>query len=175
MKSVFLGVIVFIVGIVGWASLKLGFFKDVVIVEQDREEIQCVYMEHTGPYHKIIDALEKVEAWAKANNVDCKKSFGHFLDDPDIVEHERLRSHVGCIVDKPWTDLPPDMKFKTIPKSKFLVAEFLGSPAIGPMKVYSKAKQAFYDRQLSPPEDVIEVYDRIDEKTMKTSYLFRMH
>lgn len=172
MKSVFLGVILFFIILLGWASVKLGFFKDVLISEQDRGEIHCIYMEHIGPYHKILDSLEKVEAWAKSKNIDCSKSFGHFLDDPDVVEHERLKSHVGCIVDKVYTDLPENFKFKTIPAQGYFVAEFLGSPAIGPMKVYRKAKKEFYARQLSPPEDVIEVYDRIDDKTMKTIYLF---
>ncbi len=172
MKHIFFGVILFIGGILGWASIKMGFFKDVVILEQDRGEIQCVYLEHIGPYHKILDSLEKVEAWAKASSVDCRTSFGHFIDDPDVIEHERLRAHVGCVVDKVYADLPVDFKYKSIPAAKYLVAEFSGSPALGPMRVYSKAKRAFYDRKLVPAEDVIEVYERIDDKNMKTSYLF---
>lgn len=174
MKHIFFGVILFIVGILSWASIKLGFFKDVIVSEQTVGEIQCVYVEHIGPYHKILESLQKVETWAKSNNIDCKKSFGHFLDDPDIIEHERLRSHVGCVVNKTYTDLPADFKFKTIPTAKYFVAEFTGSPAIGPMKVYSKAKKAFYERQLTPPEDNLEVYEIIDDKTMKTSYLFQI-
>ncbi len=174
MKHVFIGVILFIVSMIGWASFKLGFLKDIAFIEQDRGAIQVVYLEHIGPYHKILDSLEKVEAWALKNKVDCHQSIGHFIDDPDVTEHERLRSHVGCVVDKDYTELPSDFKFKIIPASKYFVAEFLGSPAIGPMKVYGKAKKQFYDRQLTPPDDVIEIYDRIDDKTMKTIYLFRI-
>jgi AraC family transcriptional regulator len=174
MKHLLIGVALFIIGTLIWATIKLGFFKDVVLAEQDYPEMHLVYMEHVGPYHKILDNLEKVEDWAKKNNVDCSKSFGHFLDDPDVVEHERLKSNVGCIVDQPRTDLPAEFKFKTLPAAKYMVAEFMGSPAIGPMKVYKKAKSKFYERGISPPEDVIEVYHRLDEKSMKTMYLFKM-
>tara|TARA_B110001454_G_scaffold219202_1_gene252072 strand:+ start:171717 stop:172250 length:534 start_codon:yes stop_codon:yes gene_type:complete len=174
MKNVFLGVALFAFGILGWASIKLGFFKDVNIEEKDVPEMHLVYLEHVGPYHKILDALEKVEAWAKQNHVDCSKSFGHFLDDPEVVEHERLRSDVGCVVDQVKPDLPENFKTKTLPAGKYVVAEFLGSPAIGPMKVYKKARQHFIEKGLTPPEDVIEVYHRIDEQTMTTSYLFRL-
>lgn len=174
MKGIFLGVLLFGLGIAGWASIKLGFFKDVVINEQPMPEMHLVYLEHVGSYHKILDALEKVEAWAKNANIDCSKSFGHFLDDPEVVEHERLRSDVGCIIDQSKSDLPEGFKTKTLPAGKYLVAEFMGSPAIGPMKVYSKARRQFIDRNLTPPEDVIEIYHRLDEKSMKTIYLFRL-
>ena len=174
MKTIFLGLLLFIIGIVSWASIKLGFFKDVTITEKEQPAFQCVYLEHIGPYHKILESLEKVEAWAKEKNVDCSRSFGHFLDDPDIIEHERLRSHVGCLVDAAPIEFASPFKFKTISSGKYFVADFFGSPAIGPMKVYRKAKQEFYNRKLTPPEDVIEVYHRIDEKTMNTSYLFRI-
>ncbi|MBL7555207.1 MAG: GyrI-like domain-containing protein [Bdellovibrionaceae bacterium] len=174
MKSVFLGVLLFAIGLVGWATVKLGFFKDVIIAEQPMPEMHLVYLEHVGPYHKILDSLEKVEAWAKTANVDCSKSFGHFLDDPEVVEHERLRSDVGCIIDQIKNDLPDGFKTKTIPAAKYFVAESMGSPAIGPMKVYPKARQQFTQRNLTPPEDVLEIYHRIDENTMKTLYLFRL-
>lgn len=173
MKHVFIGVMLFGLGLIGWASVKMGFYKDVTITETEMPEMHFVYLEHIGPYHKILDSLEKVEAWAKDKKVDCSKSFGHFLDDPDVVEHERLRSHVGCVVDKAYTELPENFKFKALPSGKFLTAEFMGSPAIGPMKVYKKARQHFLDKGLTPPEDVIEVYHRLDETSMKTVYLFR--
>lgn len=173
MKSIFLGILLFAIGIIGWATIKLGFFKDVVITEQPMPEMHLVYLEHVGPYHKILDTLEKVEAWAKNAHVDCSKSFGHFLDDPDVVEHERLRSDVGCVVDHATTNLPEGFKAKTLAAGKYLVAESMGSPAIGPMKVYPKARKQFMERNLTPPEDVIEIYHRLDENTMKTVYLFR--
>lgn len=174
MKHVFIGVALVAVSIIGWASIKMGFFKDVVITEQAMPEMHLVYAEHIGPYHKILDTLEQVEAWAKNNKVDCTKSFGHFLDDPDIVEHERLRSHVGCVVDQTMQNLPENFKTKSLPAGKYLVAEFMGSPAIGPMKVYKKARQQFTDKGLTAPEDAIEIYHRLDENTMKTIYLFRL-
>lgn len=174
MRPLFLGLALFVIGMLSWASIRLGFFKEVVLTEQDQPEMHLVYIEHIGPYHKILASLEKVEEWAKKNKIDCSKSFGHYLDDPDVVEHERLRSHVGCITDDTKTELPPDFKTKNLPAGKYLVAEFSGSPAIGPMKVYKKAQAKFAEKGLTAPEDIIEIYHRIDEKSMKTIYLFKM-
>lgn len=174
MRVVFLGMALFMTGLGIWASLKMGFFKDVVISEQDQPEIAMVYMEHIGPYHKILDTLTKVEEWAKSQNIDCSKSFGHFLDNPDVVEHERLRSNVGCVVDHPIEDLPKDMKFTIIPGGRYFVADFAGSPAIGPMKVYRKAREKYAERNLPAPDDVIEIYQLHPDKTMTTSFLFRI-
>ena len=174
MRPIFAGLALFIIGMLAWASIKLGFFKDVVLSEQAQTELHLVYLEHIGPYHKILESLEKVEDWAKKNSIDCSKSFGHFLDDPNVVEHERLRSHVGCVVVDFSKDLPPDFKTKVLPAGKYLTAEFMGSPAIGPMKVYRTAQKKFAEKGLTPPEDIIEIYQRLDEKTMKTIYLFRM-
>lgn len=124
-----------------------------MLVLQNRTFQKCIWFTwNTWPFHKILDSLEKVEAWAKDAKVDCSKSFGHFLDDPEVVEHERLRSHVGCIVDQNKTDLPENFKMKTLPAGKYVVADFMGSPAIGPMKVYKKARQYFFDKGLTPPE-----------------------
>lgn len=176
MRGVFLGVGLFMIGMLIWASVKMGFFKEVSITEQDYPEILMVYQDHIGPYHKILDTLTRIEDWAKSQNIDCSKSFGHFLDDPDVVEHERLRSRVGCVVDHPIEELPADFKFTIIPGGRYFIAEFSGSPAIGPMKVYRKARQKFVERNLNPPEDVIEIYDvNPTDKSMKTHFLFRIN
>jgi DNA gyrase inhibitor GyrI len=47
-----------------------------------------------------------VESWAKEKGIDCKDSFGQYLDNPDIVEEARLKARVGCMVQEKPMDLP---------------------------------------------------------------------
>lgn len=173
MRFIFFAVISFFIIIFSWATIKLGFFKDVIIVEKSMPAMTMIYKEHIGPYHKMLPTLESVEHWADENKIDCQKSFGHFLDSPDVVEHERLRSHVGCIVDKVPETLPHELKAKTLPQTHYFVAEFDGSPALGPIKVYKKAFQFIVENGHTPAEDVIEIYHRLNSNQMKTYYLFK--
>ena len=53
------------------------------------------------------------------------------------------------------------------------MGEFLGSPAIGPFKVYGEAKEYFVAHKWPLAEDVIEIYERYDKDSLKTYYLFK--
>lgn len=174
MRNVFLGIILLIIVVAIWASINLGVFRNVKIQAQTYPEMFLIYKEHIGPYHKILATLESVEKWAIENKLDCSKSFGHYLDDPEIKEHDRLRSQVGCWLPQPFAGtLPEGFQAKTLPQQEYVVAEFLGSPAIGPFKVYGEVKEYFVANKLQRAEDVIEVYERYDIDQIKTYYLFK--
>lgn len=174
MKNIFFGVISVIIIIFAWASINMGVFKPVHIKETKYPEMFLVYKEHVGPYHKILPTLESVEKWAVENKLDCSKSFGQYFDNPDVKEHARLKSHVGCwLPSKTELPLPEGFHSKTIPSQEYVVGEFLGSPAIGPFKVYGEAKEYFVAHKWPLAEDVIEIYERYDKDSLKTYYLFR--
>ena len=174
MKNIFLGVITLIIVVAVWASINLGVFRKVKILDQTYPEMFLVYKEHIGPYHKILSTLESVEKWAIENKLDCSKTFGHYMDDPEIKEHDRLRSHVGCWLPTKFEGtLPEGFLSKTLPKQEYVVAEFLGSPAIGPFKVYGEVKDYFNTNKFQRAEDVIEIYERYDIDQIKTYYLFK--
>ncbi|NUM59626.1 MAG: GyrI-like domain-containing protein [Bdellovibrionaceae bacterium] len=175
MRKIFLGIIISLIIISFWALISLGFFKEVTIKEATYPELNLIFKEHIGPYHKILPTLEEVEKWAEQNKLDCKKSFAHFLDDPGIKEHSRLKSHVGCWIEEAKNlPLPDPLQRKILPGQKYIVAEFLGSPAIGPFKVYGTAKEYFVEHKWSMQEDVIEIYERYDQDKLKTYYLFKI-
>ena len=74
MKNIFLGVITLIIVVAVWASINLGVFRKVKILDQTYPEMFLVYKEHIGPYHKILSTLESVEKWAIENKLDCSKT-----------------------------------------------------------------------------------------------------
>ena len=157
-----------------WFSYKVGILKSVEIRQEKAGPLMLVYKEHVGPYHEIIDAISAVETWAKENKISCRKTFGEYLDDPQVVEHDRLRSLGGCVVDLTIETLPADLKFKSVPEKNYVVGLFYGAPMIGPYKVYPKASEYFSAHGLKQSSSVIEIYEMMNEKELLTKYLFEI-
>jgi len=172
LRSFLVAVLLVIVTIAVWLFYYLGAFKSVDITEVERGPLKMIYKEHTGSYHKIVNVIEEVEKWAKANNVDCTESFGEYIDDANAVEEARLRSRGGCLVSDFPANLPAEFKTREIPVRKYVQAIFEGSPGIGPIKVYPKAETYMKDRQIVMDGAVIEIYVIHSEKAMTTTYLF---
>lgn len=172
MRTAFLIIIVGIFTFMIYLFFHLGFHKPVGIGFSEEGPFQMIYKEHSGPYHKIGDKIREVEDWAKQNNVPCPEAFGEYLDDPSVVEHDRLRSHGGCIVTATPSSMPADIKTQMREKRSYIKATFSGSPLIGPMKVYPKMLS--YSEAHKRPLDgaIIEIYRPISEKEMLTTYYF---
>jgi effector-binding domain-containing protein len=155
-----------------WLANYLGGFKPVDITEGERGPYKMVYADHTGSYHTTVQAINQVEAWAKEQKVDCTESFGEYIDDANRVEEDRLRSRGGCIVHELPKELPAELKTREIPLRKYVIAQFEGSPGIGPLKVYPKVESYMQERGMALDGAVIEIYVIHSEKAMTTTYLF---
>lgn len=151
---------------------RLGFYKDVKLEKQQSPiELHLIYKEHRGPYHKINNAIKEVEEWAKLENIKCTITFGEYFDNPSRIDPERLKSHAGCVVkEKPTEDLPAHIHYKHIESKIYLKAEFEGSPAIGPMKVYPAIQDWLYKNNEQENGAIIETYTIYGDE-MKTEYL----
>lgn len=158
-------------------AIRLGVFKPVEFNTNEFGPFTLVYKSHVGPYHKIISTIEEVETWTKAQGIACDKTFGEFLDDPKVVEQERLKSNGGCIVDsasiqKLTPDIPKEFKIKTLDRREYLHATFSGSPAIGPYKVYMKAASLSEKKGFVFDGPTIEIYKITGPDSMDTEYFF---
>ncbi len=160
-----------------------GAFKTVSVDVDERGPYTIIFKPHLGAYHKIVTTIEEVEAWAKANGLKCRLSFGEYFDDPRVVEEGRLNSRGGCILDPLNKDettrlesvrklMPADFKIAEIPKSRAVVALFTGAPGIGPLKVYPKAEDYISEHKLTRQGSVIEIYEIFDRKSMQTTYIW---
>lgn len=152
-----------------------GAFMPVEVRLQDRGAAATIEIENIGPYHKVLSSLQKVEAWAKENGYACDLSFGRYIDDPDVVEPERLRSQVGCVfatAPQPAAPLPEGFSAGVIPGGKYVVGIFRGSPALGPYKVYGKAADMMREHKLVQVGPITELYRVISPTEVETHYLF---
>lgn len=176
LKNILLVFILTLVAIVGVLIYRLGFNKKVEFTEVRQQSFIRVYKKHFGPYHEIVKTIEAVEAWAKTHNLPCSKSFGEYLDDPERVPTDRLRSLGGCLLQAPLDPevlLPEEFYTDELKPQNFLKAQFAGSPASGPFVVYPQAREWLAQRGQLLEFPVIEVYEIFDGgKSMETSYYF---
>lgn len=153
----------------------LGAFKGVDISESTQGPFKIVYVEHVGPYHKVNKQLERIEKYMTSQNMTCGRTFGEYMDDPQVVEEARLRSKVGCIITGEPPQLVEGLQVGEIPQRKYVMAVFTGSPGIGPLKVYPRVNDFMVKHNLKQTGAVIEIYEihSITEKNaMTTTYLF---
>ncbi|MEO0337507.1 MAG: GyrI-like domain-containing protein, partial [Pseudomonadota bacterium] len=132
-------VIVSLVSLVGYLYIYLGAYKEVTVRVETYPQMFLLSRAHTGPYHKIGSLLQSMEKKAKSIGLDCRKTFGKFLDNPQTTDEDRLRSEVGCVLDtKPESSVIEKMKaeLKVQDSARFVYGKFQGSPAIGPFVVY---------------------------------------
>ena len=171
--------ILVVAGGYGIANLLIrnGVFLPVKFETREAGPLIFLGKDHVGPYHQILSSLEEVERFAASTSLPCDRSFGEFLDDPNVVEAARLKSFVGCVQSlTPAINLPHGVRVSLRPKRKYVVGTFHGSPALGPYKVYGKAHRFMTDQGLRMAGPVIEIYQREKEgEGMITFYYFPVH
>jgi AraC family transcriptional regulator len=174
MKWIFLSIIGAIVGGGIYLSNYLGYFKPVTVTEVQEPAKKILLKKHFGPYHKIVPTIRDVESWARGNNLPCTLSFGHYIDDPNLVDQDRLRSRGGCLVEVFPDKMPEGFEVDTIPAGKYVKATFEGSPGIGPFKVYPTVLSHIASQGLKRDEalGVFEIYEIHNDQSMTTSYFF---
>ena len=159
------------VSLVLTVAISIGAFKEVEIIQDEWGNINAIYLEHTGEYHKIAKSIAKVEEWAEANAIDCAVTFGEYLDNPKETEPDNLRSNAGCLLETlPNIEIP--FKTKKFSKHRALMVNFEGSPAVGPLKVYPKVNEFALDNQMKFLGNPIEVYTKTSKSEYTIKYIF---
>lgn len=170
-KTLILGVLTLAITLFGYLYFYLGVNKPVSVAVENRGPFYLIYKSHVGPYHRIVPVIAEVEQWALSHNLACMKTFGEYLDNPETVDEDRLRSHGGCILSAPLAQVPPEYDYQVRPERSYAIGQFQGSPAIGPYKVYPKVRQYLSDNRLKSNSPVIEIY-KVDGNSISTEYLF---
>ena len=179
-KKVFGSFLIMLFSILSFLFFKTGAYKSVVVEEAQAPNFQMFYVEHVGPYHEIIDSLSYVETEFQKLKHPCKKTFGHFLSDPEIIEHEKLVSHTGCVFDiqnSPQLLTLPDRVQQKVFKSdlntrpKCFKGSFKGSPSLSALKVYPKLKALADKERIKVSQDYLEVYTVEKSSVLTEVYL----
>lgn len=173
LRSLFLIVMGSLITGTVYLLIRNGAFLPVQITVASKPGLILVGKTHIGPYHQVLSSIQEVETWAKAENLGCTTSFGEYIDDPNVVEVARLRSFVGCVLERtPEVTLPEGFKVVTKEPGRYVESVFRGSPALGPYKVYGKAADFMKENQLTPRGAVIEQYRMEEDGSLTTLFWF---
>lgn len=171
-KSLVIGFVSAIVIVITSTYFYLKAYKEPSIYYDTLPAYHIVYKENRGVYVQTSQTIISIEETLKKQSLICESTFGLFFDDPDVVVEQDLKSWAGCIFkDKPnINSLPEDVKLLTIQtQTDVLSADFDGSPALGPIKVYPKAKKMLGSNSLFP---ALEIYSYQKDNSLKTKYYF---
>lgn len=158
------------IGFLIYLYVYLGVYKSVQVSEGRRETIYLLAKAHRGPYHQILPAIQAVEKWVNEHNLPCSKTFGQYLDDPQIMDEDRLRSFGGCVMKMKVDEVPSDFQWIVLPPQNYVIATFDGAPSIGPFKAYPAVKKYAYDHRLKVTGPSYEFYEVNGDKVY-TEYL----
>ncbi len=171
-KYFFLSILTCFVGLGIYLYFHLGITRPVEIRIETIGPLHFVYTQHTGAYHQINSDISRVEAWAKQTQINCRQTYGEFLDDPKAVDQDRLRSRVGCVLDFLPETKPKEFLTETRAPKSYVVATYRGSPAVSPFTVYPKVEEFLAEQRLRSTAPVIEIYRVLDDTSVETRYLF---
>ncbi len=172
MRHLFIAFILFLIGGATYLTIKNGVFLPVHLEMKNAGPFLLWGIDHIGPYHEVLPSLQKVEGLASQHGLDCKTTFGEYLDDPNIVEVARLRAFVGCVLTKEPAKISTSARLSERPVRRYVVGTFHGSPALGPYKAYGDAAEFMARRGLHMDGSVIEIYRIGDDGKMVTEYYF---
>lgn len=164
------GILASVIGLAVYLTFHLGLFEPVQISQENREAFRIFFRSHTGAYFEIASIIDDVERIARDHGISCSRTFGEYLDDPKIVDQDRLRSRGGCIVDE-RDSLPSGLEQDEIKSDRYVVAHFSGSPAVGPWKVYPRVFEFMNSSKLEASGPTIEIYT-LKSNSIATEYLF---
>lgn len=165
--------LIFWVGL--YLYIYLGLAKPVSLEVTMFPPLTMIYQEHIGAYHHIGPVIAEVEKKLQDRGISCATTFGEYLDNPNEVEADRLKSLGGCVFFESADfiknlKLENELKTKQIEERKVVQARFQGSPSIGPMKVYPKINEVIHDQRLVKNGPLIEIYE-IQGDQVTTTYL----
>jgi AraC family transcriptional regulator len=98
--------------------------KPYEILTKTTQEMTLLYFEHTGPYDQIGSAFDQLAAYAAQKGI-TGNIVGIYLDDPEAVRAESLKSEVG--IEVPYGTLPDSgYAVQEIPARKVVYAILKG-------------------------------------------------
>jgi hypothetical protein len=170
--------ILFLSGVAGY----FGAFAPVQVREREIGPFVMIYESHQGTYRKTGASVKKLMALAKEKKVNPIAGFAMYLDNPQTVPENSLRSEAGILVDESMAAiLKSDLgtyQMRPYPQVRAVVSElpFRGTPSIiiGALKSYPKIFE-FMKNLNYPPAYSVEIYDFNKHTTLYAFPIIILH
>ncbi|EPG73856.1 GyrI-like small molecule binding domain protein [Leptospira fainei serovar Hurstbridge str. BUT 6] len=154
----------------------LGAFNTVEVKEEVQGPFYVVSHQQTGEYRKVGETFQILMKELPASGVKDYRMFAIYLDNPNKVPKEQLRSEVGALFSEPLKAKPQGISLtleeRTIPVRKYLVVDFpfknFFSIFLGIYKIYPKLFEACEKRGCDlKSRYLMEIYEPVLSKNAK--------
>lgn len=167
MKTLLIIVIISIVVIIAFLAY-FDVFKKIEVKRLPAGGEIFVYEEVTGDYKQTPKVMDRIY-YDLLNNfhIETFKGCGIYYDNPRTTSREKLRSHIGCIVETADSALLASLrdkyKIEVLPKADYLVTEFPYKGAlsvmVGIFKVYPAVERFSQKNGYTDETRITEIYD----------------
>lgn len=164
----FLKTVLFVLALLFVVSNYFGAFQTINVRTEFQGGEIIAYEALTGNYKQTAEVTDRIyHSLLDKDNIRTYKGIGIYYDDPSKVPENQLRFEAGCVLDNIPTvkihGLETKYKIKTLPKGKYVVAEFpfKGMPSVlfGIKKVYPAMKKYMEAEKITSSEPSVEIYD----------------
>ncbi len=166
-KKILIALLVVAVIILGIYAYFGGFTSlDFKITQAGGETI--VYKELIGDYGKTGEMMTAIsEDLISDYGITTTQNIGIYYDDPELVEKDKLRSDIGCIINindqNKLDQLQKNYSLKQTPQTEYLITKipFKGffSIMVGIFKVYPAMEKYLDKNKMSDDGPITEIYD----------------
>jgi hypothetical protein len=144
-----------------------GLFVTINITEDNRGPYWLVCEKYVGDYKNTGEVMDRVyQSLLDNEKIMASRGFGLYYDNPKIVEKEKLRSIVGCVLEGEYLgkkdELSKKFRVEEIPSSWCVTTAFpYRSPLsifMGAIRVYPKLGEYLKEKKY-PGVPIMEIYD----------------
>lgn len=161
----FLSVVVVIVALAAGIGYWFGMFEPLEFTETEMWEMPVLYKTHVGDYTQVGKIYDEMYVEFEENSIEMWVGFGVYLDDPQKVPKEELKSALGSVYSGgvlTGSAIPAWWIHKITKEHKAVTVTFpyknKMSFMLGVMKVYPAIKK-YVEENDYPMVAVMEVYD----------------
>jgi hypothetical protein len=142
----------------------VGVFDEVAMTAGERGPFFLIYREHVGPYREVKFVKTEVARYlAGRHETIPARGFARFLDNPQKVQPENLRSIVGYITDSILSGVTTPYKTDIFLQTRCVSGVFSirshFSQFIGALKFYPRLFRYCRREKLEMAGPVLEIYD----------------
>lgn len=154
-KTIGRSLIVVIVIIMAYL-IYLGLFTSVRFSKKNIGPYYLVCEKYIGAYSNTGEVMDRIYNELKKDNVDAERGFGLYYDNPREVEESKLRSIVGCILERDYhnrlNELKKKYRIELFPQTQCITTSF---PYKGTLSIFM---------------GIIKVYPGLSEEIEKGGY-----
>ncbi len=164
--SVIAGVISALIGGILIFLQYMGVLLPAEAVIQETGPYHHVYEDFTGPYHKTGEVFSRVYENLKKDGIETKDGLGIYMDNPQDVPQEKLRSQCGSVLEENQLAAFENVKgvysYQLLPRRRSITVTYPLRNSLSymmlPLVAYPVLQKAVLTNSLKPTAPPFEVY-----------------